>query len=153
MLFANRADKAVSQNTRVKICGLREPSHGVTAVQCGADAVGFMFYEPSPRNLSLDEGRELADAVAGQVTRTGVFVNPAPLFVEQVLKHVDLDALQFHGDESNDFCHQWGLPWIKAVRVRDNSDIASELKQWNDASAFLLDSYTPGVYGGDWRSI
>ncbi|WP_281645433.1 phosphoribosylanthranilate isomerase [Parendozoicomonas sp. Alg238-R29] len=144
MLFDSSSDNRV----HVKICGLRDPAHAVVAVECGADAVGFMFYQPSPRNLTLDEGRVLSSAIAGQVTRTGVFVNPEPQFLEEVLQTVELDALQFHGDESNDFCQSWGLPWIKAVRVRENSDVASELEQWPQASAFLLDSYTPGVYGG-----
>ncbi|MTI12938.1 phosphoribosylanthranilate isomerase [Sansalvadorimonas verongulae] len=133
---------------KVKICGLRNPSDAQVAAECGADAIGFMFYEPSPRNLTLEEGRVLSQTLKGKVTRTGVFVNPEPVFLEQLLNTVELDALQFHGDETNEFCRQWGLPWIKAVRVRENSDVAEELSQWTNASAFLLDSYTPGVYGG-----
>ncbi len=152
MMFTDAQDKSV----RVKICGLREPEHAVIAADAGADAIGLMFYSSSPRNVTVDEAALIAKAVAGKVTRVGVFVNPDEDFLKEVLAGVELDALQFHGDESNEFCSRWGLPWIKAVRVKDAMDVESELANWPDASAFLLDSYTPGVYGGtgeafDWN--
>ncbi len=136
------------EKTRVKICGLRQPEHAVLAADCGADAVGLMFYQPSPRHLSREEGRQLSEAVAGRVTRVGVFVNPEPDYIEDILTHVELDVLQFHGDEDNRFCTRWNLPWLKAVRVKNNMDVSEKLKSWPDAYGFLLDSFTPGVYGG-----
>ncbi|MCL6268689.1 phosphoribosylanthranilate isomerase [Sansalvadorimonas sp. 2012CJ34-2] len=142
MLFEN------TSGTRVKICGIRQPEHAKLAVENGADAIGLMFYEPSPRHLSLEEGRAVSEAVAGKAVRIAVVVNPSPEYLQQILDNVELDAIQFHGDEENTFCNRWNLPWLKAVRVRDDMDVAEQLERWPDASAYVLDAYTPDVYGG-----
>ena len=134
--------------TRVKICGVRQPAHAVLAAELGADAVGLMFYQPSPRHLSFEEGKAVSEAVAGKATRIGVVVNPEPDYLTRLLGCVELDALQFHGDEENAFCNRWNLPWLKAIRVQDDMDVAEQLHKWPDASAFVLDAYNPDAYGG-----
>ena len=151
MLFGT--ESRTENRTKIKICGLRQPEHARAAADCGADAIGLMFYEPSPRNLTVDQAAPLAQSVAGLVSRVGVFVNPEPEVLQHILDTVELDVLQFHGDEDNAFCARWGLPWIKAVRVKDDMDIVDQLKQWPGASAFLLDAYDPAAYGGTGKAF
>ncbi|CAM3512643.1 phosphoribosylanthranilate isomerase [Parendozoicomonas haliclonae] len=156
MLLGKQANSVHGVAVKVKVCGLREVEHAEAAVDNGADAIGLMFYAPSPRHISNEEGAAISKAVKGKASRVGVFVNPEPDYLQQVLADVELDILQFHGDEDDDFCEQWGLPWIKAVRVAGSTDVEAELARWPNASAFLLDAYTPDAYGGtgeafDWR--
>ncbi|WP_286803111.1 phosphoribosylanthranilate isomerase, partial [Marinobacter sp. UBA2498] len=102
-------------SARVKICGLTRPEDIDGAVQFGADALGLVFYEPSPRSVSLDQAAELAKRVPAFMSVVGLFVNPSRQEVEAVLERVPLDLLQFHGDESADFCASFGRRWIKAI--------------------------------------
>ena len=133
---------------KVKICGLRQPEHVQTAVQCGADAVGLMFYPPSPRHLTAPQARKLAATVRGEVDVVGVFVDPSPEYLTAVLSAVSLDFLQFHGSESNAFCDSWGLPWLKAVAVQGGDNVEQAICQWPDAEAIVLDSQVAGQSGG-----
>lgn len=144
--------------TRVKICGLTRLEDVQAAVKAGADAIGLVFYEPSPRSVDLQQAAELAKAVPAFVTVTGLFVNPTVAEVTEVLKQVDLDLLQFHGDESATFCEQFGRPYIKAIRVREETDLQAHAVDYQNAKALLLDAYRPGVPGGtgetfDWGLI
>ncbi|WP_372798704.1 phosphoribosylanthranilate isomerase [Litorivivens sp.] len=144
--------------TRVKICGITRVSDARIAYALGADAIGLVFYKPSSRNISVDQAVEIARAVGPFISRVGLFVNPSAEDVEQVIRQVGLDRLQFHGDESEAFCRQFGLPYIKALRAKPGVDFQATVDQYPSAMGVLLDSYKPGVAGGtgevfDWQSI
>lgn len=152
------APAGTDRPTRIKICGLRCPGQACQVAASGADAIGLMLYPPSPRAVSLEQAARLAEVLDGRVSCIGVFVNPAPQWVEQVLSCVRLDGLQFHGDEDNSFCHGWGLPWLKAVTVDGRTPLAEKSDLWPDASALLFDAATADARGGtgqtfDWNAI
>ncbi|MFW5824919.1 MAG: phosphoribosylanthranilate isomerase [Marinobacter sp.] len=143
---------------RTKICGVTRPEDAVAAARAGADAIGLVFYGASPRAVAIDQARAIAAAVPAFVTVTGLFVNSDRIHVEQVLARVPLDLLQFHGDEPEDFCDQFHRRWIKAVRVRQRSDIQQAFHTWSRASGLLVDAWDPARYGGtgqrfDWSVI
>ncbi|HCW90980.1 MAG TPA: N-(5'-phosphoribosyl)anthranilate isomerase, partial [Marinobacter sp.] len=104
--------------TRTKICGLTRAQDIDAAVKAGADAIGLVFYPPSPRAVTPEQARRLAARVPAFVSVVGLFVNPEKQEVLHTLEQVPLDLLQFHGDEKPDFCASFGRRWIKAVRVR-----------------------------------
>lgn len=143
---------------RVKICGITSIKDAAFAVEAGADAIGLVFYEPSPRFVEMETAADIAYSVGPFVTVVGLFVNPEKALVDRVVKQVPLNLLQFHGDESPAFCEQFSLPYMKAVRMRDELDIDNEITQYQSASAILLDAYKPGVPGGtgetfDWNRV
>ena len=139
--------------TRVKICGLTRPEDIDAAVAAGADAIGLVFYQPSPRSVTIDQAKALAARVPAFVTLTGLFVNPPVDEVRQVLDQVPLDLLQFHGDESPQFCTSFGRRWIKAVRVREAGQIEMAFGQYANASGLLVDAWDPQRYGGTGQSF
>lgn len=148
--------KTDSNRPKVKICGVRDPAHGLVAVECGVDFIGMMFYPGSSRYITIEQACRLSTVVGNRVKRVGVFVNPSQKQLEDVLAAVELDMLQFHGDESNAECQRWGLPWIKAVQVKEAVTAESLAQRWPDASALLLDAYCGNDYGGlgqrfDWH--
>lgn len=138
---------------RVKICGLARPQDVEAAVACGADAIGLVFYAPSPRAVDLEQARILAAKVPAFVAVTGLFVNPERDYVEAVLDAVPLDLLQFHGDESPEFCQSFGRRWIKAVRVREPGQIEQAFADYHQASGLLVDAWDPNRYGGTGQSF
>lgn len=142
---------------RVKICGITRPEDAQAAARAGADALGFVFYPPSPRCLTPERARTLRRVLPPFVTAVALFVNPAREAVEQVIAEVRPDALQFHGEEDPDFCAQFGLPYIKACRVRKDTDLLEYFRPFEDAQAWLADAYVD-AYGGegarfDWRLV
>ena len=144
--------------TRVKICGITRVDDALDVVASGADAIGLVFYEPSPRNVSVERAKEIAAAVPAFVTVVALFVDPSEEQVQRVLNHVRIDLIQFHGDEDNDFCSRFQRPFIKAIRVRQASDVVASCLRFPNAVGILLDSYKPGVPGGtgetfDWSLI
>ncbi len=143
---------------RVKICGITRAEDLHAACDAGADALGFVFYEKSPRHLSLDAAAALVREVPPFVQSVGLFVDADPAFVELVLRAVPLDLLQFHGDETPAECARHGRPWIKAVRVNADTDLLKCAADFEAARGLLLDAYVPGIPGGtgarfDWRLI
>ena len=143
--------------TRIKICGLTRPQDLEAAIHSGADAVGFVFYPPSPRYLSLVQAKELALRVPPFVTRVGLFVNADPQQVRDTLAEVPLDLLQFHGEEDVGYCAQFGLPYLKAARVRPGVDLLEFARTYATAQGILLDAWVE-AYGGvgqsfDWSLI
>ncbi len=144
---------AVQFRTRIKICGLTRAADAQAAVQAGADAVGLVFYPPSPRAVDLEQARAVVAAIPAFVTVTALFVNPVADEVQKVLDSVRIDLIQFHGDEEDDFCSQFNRPYIKAVRVRQASDVVASCMRFPGALAILLDSYKPGVPGGTGESF
>lgn len=143
--------------TRIKICGLTRPEDVREAVTAGADAIGFVFYSPSPRYVSPQKAADLVALVPPFVTRVGLFVNADPVDVRQVLEAVPLELLQFHGDEDDAYCAQFGRPFIKAARVRPETDLLEFAAGFPTARALLLDAFVDGYGGGgktfDWRLI
>lgn len=139
--------------TRVKICGITRSEDAQAAIAAGADALGFVFYEPSPRAVSIEQAAQVTKDVPAFVTNVALFVNPTEAQVRTVLEQVRIDLIQFHGDEDNDFCRQFNRPFIKAQRVRQASDVVASCLRFPDALAILLDSYKPGVPGGTGESF
>lgn len=144
--------------TRVKICGITRPEDAQAAVNAGADAIGLVFYAPSPRAVTLEQAQNIAAVVPPFVTITALFVNPTHAEVQKVLDSVRIDLIQFHGDEDEHFCEQFNTSYIKAIRVRQAQDVVAHSLRFPSALAFLLDSYKPGVPGGtgesfDWSLI
>ena len=130
----------------VKICGITNVADALAAAEAGADALGFMFYEPSQRNLSLAAAAEIIRELPPFIARTGVFVNPTADFVRAVIATSGIDTLQFHGEEPPEFCAQFGLPILKAFRVKDRS-VLTLCAAYRDC-AWLLDSHVDGALGG-----
>lgn len=143
--------------TRIKVCGITRPQDGRAAAQAGADAIGLVFYPPSPRYLSAERAVEIRDALPPFVQTVALFVNPDAAQVAQVLQRVRPAMLQFHGEETPDFCAQFGVPFIKACRVRPGVDLLEYLRPFSRAAAWLFDSYV-AEYGGvgesfDWSLL
>ena len=134
--------------TRVKMCGITRPEDAIQAVAAGADAIGLVFYPPSPRAVTAEQAAAIAAAVPAFVSVTALFVNASSEEVQSVLDRARIDLLQFHGDENDDFCRQFKRPYIKAIRVRQTSDLVASCLRFPSALALLLDSYKPGVPGG-----
>jgi len=143
---------------RVKICGITREQDLHAACAAGADALGFVFYEKSPRHVAAAAAAALVRELPPFVQSVGLFVNADPAFIEAVLETVPLDLLQFHGDESPADCARYGRPYIKAVRVNRDTDLIKCAADFEDARGLLLDAYVPGVPGGtgerfDWSMI
>lgn len=143
--------------TRIKICGLTRPEDVRAAVAAGADAIGLVFYPPSPRALEFDRAAELVALLPPFVTAVGLFVNPAPALVAEACARVPLQLLQFHGDETDAECARHGLPWIKAARMRPGVDLVEFAASHPGARGILLDAFVDGYGGGgrtfDWSLI
>ena len=143
---------------RVKICGITRLQDLHAACDAGADALGFVFYEKSPRHLSIASAAALLRELPPFVQSVGLFVNAEPAFIESVLQAVPLDLLQFHGDETPADCARFGRPYIKAVRVNRETDLLKCAADFDAACGLLLDAWVPGVPGGtgerfDWTLI
>jgi phosphoribosylanthranilate isomerase len=133
--------------TRVKICGITRTEDARTAAQAGADAIGLVFYPPSPRFLAIERAVEIRDALPPFVQAVALFVNPDAAQVAQVIGRVHPAMLQFHGDETPQFCAQFGVPYVKACRLKPGVDALEYLRPFSRAAAWLFDSFVP-EYGG-----
>jgi phosphoribosylanthranilate isomerase len=133
--------------TRVKICGITRSADAAAAASAGADAIGLVFYPPSPRFLSVERAREIRDALPPFVQTVALFVNADAAQVSQVIGRVHPAMLQFHGDESPQFCAQFGLPYVKACRMKQGVSALEYLRPFSHAAAWLFDSHVP-EYGG-----
>lgn len=144
--------------TRVKICGITRIEDARHAAQLGVDAIGLVFYPSSPRNVSIEQAQAIASALPPFVSRVGLFVDPEPGQVRQVLDSVDIDLLQFHGNETEDQCSQFGKPYMKAIRMAPELDLVTTANNFRQASAILLDAWSDKVAGGsgetfDWTRV
>ena len=144
--------------TRIKICGVTRVEDARAAAELGADAIGLVFYAPSPRNVDPEQARAIIAAVPPFVTIVGLFVDPTLDQVESVLRRCSFGLLQFHGEEAPDFCSRFGLPYVKAARVRAGADLVQYLSPYHTARGWLLDAYHDRLYGGtgasfDWNLI
>lgn len=139
--------------TRVKICGITTPAAALAAARAGVDAIGLVFYASSPRAVSADEAAEIVAALPPFVSSVGLFVNAEPTLVEKVLARVPLDILQFHGDETPQYCASFGIPWLKAIRVRPDTYIPRVMDDFRTARGILLDAWHDELYGGSGKTF
>lgn len=144
-------------HTRIKICGLTRSEDVAVVADAGADAVGFVFYPPSPRYVTPARAAELARSLPPFVSVVGLFVNADADTVRQTLASAPIHLLQFHGDEDDAFCRQFGRPFIKAARVRPGLDLLQYAAAFPSAQALLLDAFVDGYGGGgaafDWSLV
>lgn len=144
--------------TRVKICGITSVGDGLAAARQGADAIGLIFHPPSPRRVTLERAAEIAASLPPFVARVAVFVNPSAEHVNAVIGACRPSLLQFHGAETPEFCRVFGVPYLRAVRVRSGVDLLESLAPYEDAAGWLLDAYRDDLYGGtgerfDWGLV
>lgn len=145
-------------HTRIKICGITRVVDALLAAKLGADAVGLVFYPQSPRCVSVDIARVIVQALPPFITAVGLFVDANKTAVQHILQQVPLNLLQLHGDEDNELCESYGIPYIKALRVRANVNLNSLIQPYKNARGILLDAYHQTLKGGtgqmfDWDLI
>jgi phosphoribosylanthranilate isomerase len=143
--------------TRIKICGITRAQDAAAAAEAGADAIGLVFYPPSPRFLSVERAREIASTLPPFVQAVALFVNADAAQVAQVIGRVHPAMLQFHGEETPEFCGQFGVPYVKACRVSPGVDLLEYLRPFSAARGWLLDAHVE-EYGGvgasfDWSLV
>ncbi len=144
--------------TRIKICGITNHEDAANAVTCGADALGFNFYEGSSRYISPTKAAGICSQLPVFVTIIGLFVNEPLADVKRILKSVRLELLQFHGDETPEYCDSVGYPYIKALRATNKDQLKREAQSFESAQAILVDTAIDGQFGGtgktfDWRML
>ena len=147
-----------SHVTRIKICGITRVEDALATAQADADAIGLVFYEHSPRRVTVQQAAQLAAALPPFVTTVSLWVNAGASSVREVVAQVPLDLLQFHGDELPEYCAQFARPYIKAIRVRAGVDLLQCAADFRGAKGLLLDAHVEGVPGGtgatfDWSLI
>ena len=157
-LAAIVADKKRNYMTKIKICGVTCIQDAQAVASSGAQMMGLVFHDKSPRNVTVQQAIQLAAAIRPSMVRVGLFVNPGAEFVRKILQQVPLDVLQFHGEEAPQFCAQFERPYWKAIRVRPDTDLLQCAARYKDAQALLLDAYIEGTHGGtgssfDWTLI
>ncbi|WP_345815520.1 phosphoribosylanthranilate isomerase [Paraburkholderia sp. PREW-6R] len=161
---AGEASRAIAYRTRIKLCGLSKPEDVAHAINLGADAIGLVFYPPSPRSVSVAQAVELVHDIPPFVSVVGLFVNATPDWVREVVSNVGLSLLQFHGDETAGQCEMLagvaGLPWLRALRVAADTqpaDLVKSALNYSAASGLLFDTHVEGYGGGgkvfDWSLI
>jgi phosphoribosylanthranilate isomerase len=139
--------------TRIKICGITREEDLLAAARLGADAIGLVFYAKSPRFVTAQRAAALLRALPPFVTSVGLFVNASGEEVRATLAVAPLDLLQFHGDEEPEYCASFGLPYVKAVRVKPGLDLVQYAARYASARGLLLDAFVEGVPGGTGRSF
>jgi phosphoribosylanthranilate isomerase len=144
--------------TAVKICGITRPEDALAAARAGAHAIGLVFYARSPRNVTPARAAEIIRVLPPFVTTVGLFVNATAEEVRAALAVAPVELLQFHGEETPEFCRQFKHPYVKAVRVKAGVNLLQYAQDYHDAKALLLDNYVEGLHGGsgvafDWSLI
>ena len=145
-------------SVRVKVCGITRSEDAIAAVQCGADAIGFVFWPHSARYIDPESARRIAEVIPPFICTVGVYVDPDAAWVEETARAAKLNLLQFHGDESPEFCNQFSQPYIKAIRVKPDTDLLQYAQRYGAAKGLLLDTYAADMPGGtghafDWQLI
>lgn len=144
--------------TAIKICGLTSVDEALAAAHCGVHAIGMVMYPRSPRFIGNDLARRIVVALPPFVTSVVLMVDPSAAEVERVIEQIGPDLLQFHGDEPPDFCGRFSVPYIKALRVRPETDLLQYARDYCGAKGLLVDAYVEGTHGGtgasfDWNLI
>jgi phosphoribosylanthranilate isomerase len=144
--------------TRVKICGFTDVENAVFAAKAGVDAIGLVFYQPSPRNVEIETAIKIVNALPAFISVVALFVNEQESIIKNVLEKVSVDCLQFHGDEDPEACEIYGKRYIKAVRMRQDTNVSELARRYSNSDGLLLDAYHPSVKGGtggrfDWDLV
>jgi len=144
--------------THIKICGITRPEDAQFAAQLGVNALGLVFYPPSPRGVSISQAQTIANVTPPFVQLVGLFVNATAEEIQTILAQVPLNLLQFHGEEKPDFCAQFQRPYIKALHIKENIDLNTQIQSYDLARGILLDTFNPTLKGGtgetfDWQQI
>jgi len=139
--------------TRVKICGITRPEDGAAACAAGADAIGLNFYPASPRAVDMEQAVAIRRALPPFVTVVGLFVNASTATVVEMAERVHLDLLQFHGEETPSQCEAAGLPYMKAIRVSDDTDVREASRRFASAKALILDTHDDKLWGGSGQTF
>jgi phosphoribosylanthranilate isomerase len=145
-------------SVRVKVCGITRDEDAKAAVRAGVDAIGFVFWPHSPRYIDPESARRIAANIPPFVCIVGVYVDPDAAWVEETMQAVKLNLLQFHGDETPEFCNQFSHSYIKAIRVKQDTDLLQYAERYHSAKGLLLDTYAESMPGGtghafDWHLI
>jgi phosphoribosylanthranilate isomerase len=138
--------------TRVKICGITRIEDALAAANAGADAIGLVF-DKSPRVVTVEQAQLICRVLPPFISVVGLFVDTGFDTVHRVLSRVPVSVLQFHGSEPPEFCRQFGRPYIKAIRMSENVDLAGAQILYADAAGLLLDAFVSGVAGGSGQSF
>lgn len=144
--------------TRVKICGITDPGDAAAAVAAGADALGFVFHRPSGRYVAPERAAEIISGLPAFVDAVGVVVDLEPAELDNIARVSGIGYFQFHGSEDPQSCEAVGLPFLKALRVKPDTDIRSEAERYGRARGLLLDAFARDLPGGtgntfDWSRI
>jgi phosphoribosylanthranilate isomerase len=145
-------------SVRVKVCGITRDEDAKAAVRAGVDAIGFVFWPHSPRYIDPESARRIAANIPPFVCTVGVYVDPDAAWVKETMQVVKLNLLQFHGDETPEFCNQFSQSYIKAIRVKQDTDLLQYAERYHSAKGLLLDTYAESMPGGtghafDWHLI
>ena len=139
--------------TRVKVCGMSQPDNVAQVVACGVDAIGMILHANSPRTISLEQAQLVRQVVPAFVSLVGVFVDCDAQKINDYAQAIDLDLIQLHGNESNEFGKGLSKPFIKAIRAQTKEQVEQQVTQYPDARAFLLDPYVKGQHGGTGKHL
>lgn len=138
---------------RIKVCGFTRAEDARAACEAGIDAIGLVFYEKSPRHVTIAQAQTIIAALPPFVTVVALFVNASREFVESVLAACRIDVLQFHGEESGEFCRQFQRPYLKAVRVQAGLDWTMLAAEYADSRGLLTDAFVEGAHGGTGKTF
>jgi len=139
--------------TKIKICGITKLSNALEAVELGVDALGFVFFRDSPRYIEPKKAREIIDLLPSFISRVGLFVNASKEEVLLAISESRINMLQFHGDEHEDFCNQFNLPYIKAISFKDGINLLEYCRLFSSSSAILIDTYSQKMRGGTGKTF
>jgi phosphoribosylanthranilate isomerase len=142
----------------VKICGITDAEQAKMVEEAGADAIGVVLYENSPRYVDLEGAIEIKHAISGNMLCIALVVNATAEFIHQIIERLAPDLIQFHGDESPEFCDQFDYPYIRAIRMHGNLTVSSEVERYQPSGGFLFDAWHADQYGGtgekfDWHRL
>ncbi len=148
----------MNQRIRIKFCGITRASDAAIAVALGVDALGFVFHPASPRNIEPAEARAIIRSLPAFVSAVGLFVDAPLTKVHEIVGQTGLSLVQFHGEESPAYCEDYGRTYVKAVRVKDRHSVTDAARDYDGASALLLDTWHPQLAGGtgeafDWSLV
>ncbi len=146
--FLESCGSSVPVQTQVKVCGITRPEDAIHATHCGADALGFVFYPPSRRNVSSETVNEIREQLDRRVALIAVVVDPDDDLLDDIVSNARPDFIQFHGNESPGRCRESGIPFIKAFRVRNARQLKTVSDEYSDARALLFDAFVPDKVGG-----
>ena len=139
--------------TKVKICGITNLKNALEASEIGVDALGFVFFKDSPRYIDPIEAGKIINLLPTFLLRVGLFVNPSENEVLSAISDSRINMIQFHGDENEDFCNQFNLPYIKAIAFRDDLNLLEYCKLYASSSAILIDTYSKKLRGGTGKTF